>query len=104
RVVLAVEECPFVDSAGLRKSGSELEATAQNLREHRGAAVAVELEHRLAGVRGGRREIKRQSLVDGCAVGADKIGARRATGRKRATDDALDDARQVGAREADDAD
>src|SRR6185312_16733225 len=41
QVDLAVEECPLGEFAGLRKAGSELEATAQNLREHRGAAVAV---------------------------------------------------------------
>src|SRR4029078_13313426 len=63
QVDLAVEECPLGEFAGLRKAGAEVEATAQNLREHRGAAVAVELEHRLAGVRGGRRTIQRPDLA-----------------------------------------
>ncbi|MCY1434585.1 hypothetical protein D9M71_506490 [compost metagenome] len=104
QVELVVEEGAFAEFAGARLAGAELQAALQEHVHHHRAAVALQLQHVLAGegVRAG--EVQQQSLVDHLAVvGVEGAVMRMSRCRLAATQGDADDA---GARagDADDAD
>ena len=82
----------------------ELDAASEQQAHDRGTAVAVELEHLLAGVRPRRRKMERKALVERFAVGAEECSAHGDAGRERLAHDAGDDRPDAAARHADHAD
>ncbi len=64
----------------------------------------MQLEHGLAGVGRRGREQQREALIERLAVRAEKSGDRRHPRRKRAADDAGNDASEIGAGDAHHAD
>ena len=67
-VELAVEKRALRELARPREARAELDAAREQQPQHRRAAVAVQLEHVLAGVGARRREVERDALVERLAV------------------------------------
>ena len=63
-VELVVEVGAAGELTRLRASGAELDGPLDQCRKHRRTAVAVQLEHRLAGVGMGRREVEHETGID----------------------------------------
>ena len=76
QVELAVEERALRELPGLREPRPELDAAREQQAQHRRSAVAVQLQHVLAGVGARRREVQREALVE-------RLAARAAEGRRR---------------------
>ena len=87
-VELAVQKRALREFARLARAARRARAAREHEAQHRGAAVPVQLEHRLAGVRMRRRKMQREALVERLAVA--RRETRRASARRgveRAPDD-----------------
>ena len=67
-VDLAVQEGALAELARPRRAAAELERAPHQHVEHEDAAVALQLQHVLAGERSGRRKIQGEPSIDGLAV------------------------------------
>jgi hypothetical protein len=76
QVELAVEEGALRELAGLGRSrpGQQVEAARQQQLQHHRSAMRLQLQHMLAGVAVRGREVQRQAMVDGTAVGRQEGG------------------------------
>ena len=103
-VELVVEKGAARELAGLREPRAELERAAQQHREDERAAVALELEHVLAGVGMRRGEVERDAVVDRRAVRVEKDRARRAPRGRHLADQVAGEAGERPAGDPNDAD
>ena len=104
RSSLSLRNARLREFARLREPRAEFEAALEDQRKDRGPAVAVQFQHGLARVRGGRGKPQRQPLIEHFATRIEKVRQRGKAWLQRAPDDAIDDARHVGTRHAHDAD
>ena len=84
-VELGVEVGAAGELTRLGAPGAELDRAGDERREHRWTAVTVELQHRLAGVGMGRREVERETGIDRLAGAVTEGRERRAAGFRQAT-------------------
>src|SRR5262249_58491551 len=81
-IELAIQERAARELAWLGDPRAEIETAVKQQSEHRGAPVAVQLEHRFAGIRRGRWKIERDSTVEWLAHRAAQGRERRGAGRR----------------------
>ena len=103
-VELPVEKRAAREFSRLRDARPEIEAAAEHEREHGSAAMSVQLQNALSGIRRGGGEVERDALVERFAVGAAERGQRCSARSRHLAQDAGDDPREVAAGDAHDAD
>ena len=105
QIQFVVQKGAFGEFARFGNARTQFQTALQQHLQHDLAAVSLQFEHVFAGEAGGRGKIQQQPVVDGVALGIEKIGVQRgARFRNFAAGDLLRERQQVFARDADNAD